>query len=475
MKFPSYLQRNHDGIFHFRRAVLAHLRASAGKREVVQSLRTRDPKIAAQRARFIAFQVENWLFEIAGLMGKKKETTNRTNFEIEFEFTDNTVKKASKRENPETIKAMSEAGCTPDQIAKAVSNFNAAPLPTPPSQGGVTAQPLANAEPAQAGVLLSKLVSRYEKGRRSRRPFNKTQRARYRRLVQILGDTFCSAVTRKHARMVMTQIERLPRNTTPFRGMHIDEILATSHKERMSVASIRHHMVDYGSLFKWAIREGLYPGSNPFEGLAPVDPIPANQKRDDFSRDELKQIFSGPMFTAFSPRKHKAHDYWAPLIGLFTGARTAEVGALAPDDAYQEKRQDGKAVWCIKFNIAAHQSANVRKRGKNANAIRAVPLHSRFVELGLPNFCASRKKLGKEMLFDLSWNDDDGYGRNIRDRFHAYLKKIEVSMPGAGRCSKVSVTRFRPLSNEPTSRSITSPAFQGTSTVANRRRANGSI
>ena len=83
MKIPAYVQQNRYGIYHFRRAIPYDLRPIIGKREFTKSLQTRDPKIAVQLARFVAFQIEKFLSEIRSDMGKKNKTI-RTGTKIEF-------------------------------------------------------------------------------------------------------------------------------------------------------------------------------------------------------------------------------------------------------------------------------------------------------------------------------------------------------------------------------------------------------
>lgn len=203
MHIPSYLQRNRYGIFHFRRAIPARLRHIAGKREIVLSLRTRDPKIGIQRARHVALQVDNWFIEIAEQMGKKKKSSCcRTSFEVIYDIKDD-ILTATKKVDPEVIKAMSDAGCSPEQITKAVSEFNAAPLPPSPSQATVTNQRDTPTTPDHSGILLSELITRYEEGRKANKPFGKSQKARYRRLLEILDDRSCTTITREQARMVL--------------------------------------------------------------------------------------------------------------------------------------------------------------------------------------------------------------------------------------------------------------------------------
>jgi len=71
----------------------------------------------------------------------------------------------------------------------------------------------------------------------------------------------------------------------PRWGWVENEILSVSHPVKMTVANVLNYTVYYASLFEWAKKERLYREENPFESLAPEDPIPPNQNRDHTRKD----------------------------------------------------------------------------------------------------------------------------------------------------------------------------------------------
>lgn len=135
------------------------------------------------------------------------------------------------------------------------------------------------------------------------------EKAKLRRLIEIVGDLPCSEVTRETARNVRDMLARLPANTASLRGQSLNEILKMKHQNTLSAKSLRDHIDLYSRVFKWPRREGLYKGENPFQDIAPRDPVPRNEKRSPITDSELTAIFASPMFTAFDPAKHRPHPY----------------------------------------------------------------------------------------------------------------------------------------------------------------------
>jgi hypothetical protein len=103
MKIPSYLQKNRYGIFHFRRAVPSLLRNTIGKREIICSLYTREPREAVHLSRLFAIHVEQLFQEVR--MGKKSGI--RTNWTTEYN-PDGSI--SSFTADPEEAIVLKEAG-----------------------------------------------------------------------------------------------------------------------------------------------------------------------------------------------------------------------------------------------------------------------------------------------------------------------------------------------------------------------------
>ncbi|QCO16188.1 hypothetical protein D3869_13645 [Azospirillum brasilense] len=134
----------------------------------------------------------------------------------------------------------------------------------------------------------------------------------------------------------------------------------------------------------------------------------ANQKGDRvYSIDDLKRIFNVPLYTGcldehriYEPGSRILrgdHRYWFPLVGLYTGMRLSEIAQLEFDDL-------------IVLNGRVHFSVNpVSKNGnkknlKTASAVRQVPMHNDLEDLGFLDWVEGRKLLSKDGRIFLGFN-----------------------------------------------------------------------
>ena len=95
-------------------------------------------------------------------------------------------------------------------------------------------------------------------------------------------------------------------------------------KERLSNSTVNQHYQIIQQFFDWAIGSGRYTLPNPIEGIERLSVGDSRLSAEAFNDDELNKIFSAKEFeTAKRP-----HQFWAPLIALFTGARANEIAML---------------------------------------------------------------------------------------------------------------------------------------------------
>lgn len=112
--------------------------------------------------------------------------------------------------------------------------------------------------------------------------------------------------------------------------------------------------------------------------------------------DELKHLFTCTEYKAFADDSTKAHCYWLPLVGLFTGARVNEICQLNPQvDIYQDQES---GVWCFWITKETESDPRVRKSVKTGDS-RKVPIHKKLIELGFLKYLDRIKKSGAKLLF----------------------------------------------------------------------------
>lgn len=106
----------------------------------------------------------------------------------------------------------------------------------------------------------------------------------------------------------------------------------TSIEGRLNSGTIKDTLTLWRSLFEWLNETGRYRHGNPVKNLK----YPASANDDGgakpFDENELKRIFQWSLFKDAK----RPHQYFAPLIGLFTGARSNEIAQLRLCDIVTE-------------------------------------------------------------------------------------------------------------------------------------------
>ena len=107
---------------------------------------------------------------------------------------------------------------------------------------------------------------------------------------------------------------------------------------------------------------------------------PGMQGAEPLSREALAVLFEPANFRAFQKPGCMSH-YWAPLIGVFAGARRNEIFFLTPHDVGMQA-----GVLVFRFNAPGERGAGPQPAG------RIVPVHPVLVQLGLLDFIDQRRR-----------------------------------------------------------------------------------
>jgi integrase len=172
--------------------------------------------------------------------------------------------------------------------------------------------------------------------------------------------------------------------------------------------TINRHITALRVLHRWAGVSGIAAPIWSFENLH----IGVSKKKRDRSQrpptslEDLQKLFALPIFTGcrkhrggtgqvdlrarFRPGPAIVHDafYWVPLLLYYTGARREEICKLRPDDF--------RELDCIPYiQIDETETGRV----KNDGSVRAIPLHSELIRLGLIDFVEECRRHGRDVLF----------------------------------------------------------------------------
>lgn len=259
-------------------------------------------------------------------------------------------------------------------------------------------------------VTLGDLITRYDADPKRRALSPKTI-VGYRPVRKVLQEVLTlekplEDISRGDCREVFKVLESLPVNASKlYPGMTAREWANIDGAKRISAKTLATHMGNLSALFKFAVDEGLID-RNPASNIYSI-PKGAKGKRRPFSSDQLNRIFRhAPFDKPFSLREMqradiKAHQFWAPLLALWTGMRANEILQLGTANI--------ETVSGVDIIRVAFDETRGDIRLKSDGAVRVVPIHPELKKLGFPRFAEAQRKRGKTLLFPETKLDKHGY------------------------------------------------------------------
>ena len=125
----------------------------------------------------------------------------------------------------------------------------------------------------------------------------------------------------------------------------------------------------------------------------------------------------------FEPRQYLANnrasdDFWAPLLGLYTGARLGEIVTLKLAAVVQDPKS---RLFCL--NVGT----------KNESSKRLVPVPTALIDLGFLDYIEHIRALGATALFphrELNDTRKNGPSKHASRAFGVHLSKVGIQDPG---------------------------------------------
>jgi integrase len=133
-----------------------------------------------------------------------------------------------------------------------------------------------------------------------------------------------------------------------------------------------------------------------------------------FNEGDLKRIFAPANYV----RLVKPHEFWFPLIALFTGARREEIAQLTLDDIREEQ-----GAWIIDINDRDFKSVKTRA------GVRVIPLHPALVAVGFLNYLDDVRAVApnvKRIFPYLRFDSSNGFGDVPGEAFARYLDSLGI-------------------------------------------------
>lgn len=308
-----------------------------------------------------------------------------------------------------------------NEMVKLVGGLPAGPAPTP----SASAAPL-------LAVQAAAFVSDLEAARRSDKNVQDTRHA-LKVFLGVVGDRAIDQINASHVRHYLAELKHWPSNATKrpeYRELDVPDILkksrAIGEKRLLSLSAQGKYRDRLAAFFNSQVTEGVLPRS-PLAGIARVSKSERQQEtRRAFTTAELRTLFNPGAYINWA-EKHP-HRWWGPILGLYSGARVAEVAQLYVDDVDTVKAPDGSPV--VGFHI---RNGKPDQRLKTRSSLRFVPLHPEVIAAGFLEFVADVKKAGHARLFPhLPFNAASGYGDQLSDQFRVYVQRQGLLDVGLG-------------------------------------------
>jgi integrase len=219
-----------------------------------------------------------------------------------------------------------------------------------------------------------------------------------------------AAITRQHCQELVALFPRVPPYVVQhYKGMTLAAAVEVYERKQGNsadrFAEAQNHLSALREILQRAVQQD-WIAINPAAKVEAPGPRVVRRKYhekgngfDPFSLDDLKQIFSAPLYTGcVDDERHfnepgsrivRRHRFWPPLIALWTGARLGEVLQLEKADV----RYDESGIWYLAITdeeAGEYDPKEFQKRVKNKNSIRDIPIHSELRRLGFVSWVSEQ-------------------------------------------------------------------------------------
>ncbi|MBN8500722.1 MAG: site-specific integrase [Sphingomonadales bacterium] len=231
-------------------------------------------------------------------------------------------------------------------------------------------------------------------------------------------------------------------------GLPVEQLIAlgkTTYVAPPAVATLELHRRFLTSFFNQLAKARAIP-------FSPMDAF--SEMKKDLIEDpdkpvrlfyaaDLKRIFQPEHFVPWASQS--PHRWWAPILGLYTGARVNEICQLKVDDVIQENGR-----WFL-----AIRKTSQTQSLKGRSAVRRIPIPQPVIDAGFLDFIDDIKAFGHPRLFphlSAGTNSRSGhsnarysqgfliqFGRYLKDlgfpkgiRFHAFRHTLATALDNSG-------------------------------------------
>lgn len=387
MRIPSYIIKNHNGIYYFRYVIPKSdlYLFPNNSREHRRSLKTRCKSEAIKRARVY------WV----RMMDKKIQNIEQdiSQWENELKLGSSLLEQIDSYENSyhSTFDSSNY-----DEFVSQLSNYDVRciELVTKYRQSQATESPpnkSISTEPHSQ--VLSKIFNEYLVDKGSIEPKTSEGYTRHLNLfIRITNITTIKDLSVLSVRRYKNIIALLPPRVgqdKKFINKSIDNILKMDYPNKLAFKTMKENLVTMRSFLKWLSIQ-MYIQTD-LSGLLSNIKNPNSKKESEhraaFTDSDLSKMFSISEYQVDCFNNY-SFRYWLPLLALYTGARANELCQLLIEDVYK-----------VGDILVLDINDKYDKKVKTSNAIRKIPVHQALIDLGFIDYIDTVKKANNEKLF----------------------------------------------------------------------------
>ncbi|MBR5154248.1 MAG: site-specific integrase [Alphaproteobacteria bacterium] len=232
---------------------------------------------------------------------------------------------------------------------------------------------------------------------------------------EIIGKKYVETLNYKDCKELSVQVFNLPKKwaeKSKKKGLTLKKMLAQENEDHISQTSAKKYLRMFKEFLTFA-RKRHYLTIRLEEELE-IPKQTEKNKRTPFNADDLITIFNPKTYPRMNDIS-KFHNFWIPLISLYSGMRLNEICQLYCDDVMVQND-------IYFFNLTDERPD---QHIKNKQSKRRVPIHPILLEFGILDVMRKARALKKDRLFyNLSYSKKNHYANAVSNFFQYYTKKI---------------------------------------------------
>ncbi|MCP5347357.1 MAG: site-specific integrase [Gammaproteobacteria bacterium] len=174
-------------------------------------------------------------------------------------------------------------------------------------------------------------------------------------------------------------------------------------------------------LLEFTFSSGFMPRDLSGHVELPNSKLNPSISRKPFTAEDLEKIFPANYGQDFGARMTKDtynNRFWFLLLAAFTGARLEELGQLQTEDI--KTCPDTGIIYAMIDNEGITADGK-KKRTKNLNSIRPIPIHSTLLAIGFMDYVQERQHDKKDKsLFKLKRDKQGRFAKGLSNWFSRY-------------------------------------------------------